>query len=242
MRIPRKGCSSLTAAVVVVVGITSFSCDAMRPSLFGHQWGKEFQVILASASPRRLEILSMAGVENIQVLPSNFEEDLPHTEPATYAAATAAEKARQVAAQEFQGHSTPRMLVIGADTIVALDDGTILEKPDGREGAKKMLRALSGEWHSVHSGVALFSSKQGINNPVVSFSEMTRVKFVPLTDQDIEAYIDTGEPMDKAGAYGIQGMGGQMVEKIDGCFFNVAGLPLSRLSCTISRLLAEGSI
>ena len=116
-------------------------------------------------------------------------------------------------------------LVLGADTIVAVD-GEILGKPSSPDDARRMLRSLSGKIHEVHTGLALLRNP-GPKQYVVE--EITRVHFAPLADQEIEEYIATGEPFDKAGAYAIQGVGGRYVTRIEGCYFNVMGLPLARL-------------
>lgn len=127
-------------------------------------------------------------------------------------------------------------------------DGTILEKPDDEAHAHAMLSSLSGRQHLVHSGVAVFSSigprsqNNGTLLPVVSFCETTRVTFAALTSEEIWSYVRSGEPMDKAGAYGIQGLGGQMVRGIDGCYFTVMGLPMHRLSAALAQMVIEGSL
>ena len=114
--------------------------------------------------------------------------------------------------------------VIGSDTIVDLE-GSILEKPVDEKDAKNMLSRLAGQWHKVHTGVSIYSSSNQYETPVSSFTETAEVKFADLTPADIDAYINTREPMDKAGSYGIQGIGGQIVECIQGDFFAVMGLP-----------------
>ena len=127
-------------------------------------------------------------------------------------------------------------------------DGTILEKPDNDAHAHAMLTSLSGRQHLVHSGVAVFSSlgprseEDGTPLPVVSFSETARVTFAPLVSEEIWSYVRSGEPMDKAGSYGIQGLGGQMVRGIDGCYFTVMGLPMHRLSAALARMVDEGLV
>ena len=119
--------------------------------------------------------------------------------------------------------------VIGSDTIVDLE-GSILEKPVDEKDARNMLSRLAGRWHKVHTGVSIYSSSNQYETPVSSFTETAQVKFADLTPTDIDAYISTQEPMDKAGSYGIQGVGGQIVECIQGDFFAVMGLPMHRLS------------
>ena len=174
-------------------------------------------LILASASPRRRELLSHFGVE-FTIDPAEG----PETPPAGADAAEtvmqlSAAKARQIALRH------PGSVVIGADTVVELD-GSILGKPADEEDAFRMLRALSGREHRVFTGVTVARDTQECTE-----AERTRVFFRTLTDAEIRAYIATGEPMDKAGAYGYQGLAGLFVERIDGDYFNVVGLPLCRL-------------
>lgn len=203
------------------------------------------RIILASASPRRLEIFDLMGLAGkYEVVVSRFEENLDKIDfqgadgPARYTVATAMGKAREVASR-LTGEPTDKpVVVVGCDTIVDLD-GEILEKPQTKEHAKEMLRRLSGRSHNVHSGVSIFSTKSGVDSPATSFVESTRVAFAPLSEAEIDAYVESGEPMDKAGSYGIQGLGGQFVERIEGCYFNVMGLPMRRLSVALAGLLPE---
>ena len=179
-------------------------------------------LILASASPRRQELLALFGVPFL-IDPAGGPERPPAgASPAETVMALSAAKAREVAAR------SPGALVIGADTVVELD-GRLLGKPRDEADAFSMLRALSGNEHRVYTGVTLVRDAQ-----CVSDAEMTRVFFREMTDAEISAYIATGEPMDKAGAYGYQGVAGLFVERIDGDFFNVVGLPL----CRLGRMLA----
>ncbi len=174
-------------------------------------------LILASASPRRRELLARFGVP-FSVDPADVPEALPPgADAAETVRALSEAKARAAAARH------PDDVVIGADTVVELD-GAILGKPGDEEEAFSMLRALSGREHRVWTGVTLVRG-----GTCVSEVERTRVFFRPLTDAEIRAYIATGEPADKAGAYGYQGLAGLFVERIDGDFFNVVGLPLCRL-------------
>merc|ERR1712232_405263 len=129
------------------------------------------------------------------------------------------------------------IIVIGSDTIVDLD-GNILEKPNDEEHAFDMLTTLSAKWHAVHTGVSIISINSEGGTERVTFSETSKVKFFDLSSKDIRAYINTAEPMDKAGSYGIQGIGGQMVEMIEGDFFNIMGLPMHRLSKELSKIIA----
>jgi len=128
--------------------------------------------------------------------------------------------------------------VLGADTMVILDD-MLLGKPESPREAVSMLKTLQGRWHKVFGGVALEWRDEGIS---FSFSESTRVKFRELTDPEIEAYVATGEPLDKAGAYGIQGFGSILVEKVDGCYFNVMGLPIAGFVETFRNSLVDAGL
>lgn len=175
------------------------------------------ELVLASGSPRRKELLETAGLE-FAVIVADVEEIIPeNAAPQEVVKSLALQKAQAVAKYN------PDKTVIGADTVVVCN-GKILGKPKNEEDAFNMLRALSGRRHSVCTGVALINADKTIN-----FCETTEVEFHPLTDEEIRAYIKTGEPMDKAGAYGIQGKGCVLVKKIDGDYFNVVGLPVSRV-------------
>jgi len=175
-------------------------------------------LILASASPRRRELLGYITTD-FEVVATDTDETLPPgTPPDQGVQILALRKARAVAAAH------PQAVVIGADTMVALD-GKIYEKPVDTADAARMLRALSGREHLVHTGVAILSSR---GEHV--FSQETSVRFVQLSEADIAAYVATGEPMDKAGAYGIQGGGALFVSGIRGDFYNVMGLPVCRLA------------
>lgn len=189
------------------------------------------KIVLASQSPRRREILTLMGLP-FSAFPSNFEENLDKSSfpsPREYVVANARGKAADVVTRLPDAD-----LVIGSDTVVALD-GAILEKPKSEGEAFRMLKALSGRQHVVYTGVAL--AARGV--PARTFCEQTAVWFAELSDDAIAAYIKTGEPMDKAGAYGIQGRGGAFVRKIDGCFFAVMGLPMHTLGRGIGELCDE---
>jgi len=174
-------------------------------------------ILLASASPRRKELLALAGLE-FDAVPSQAEEVLPPGfSPEQCAARLAAVKAEDVARHH------PNALIIAADTIVAAG-GQILGKPRDEADAARMLRLLSGREHRVITGVCLRK-----NTAKRIFSQVTSVRFYTLGEDEIEAYVQTGEPMDKAGAYGIQGKGALLVESIAGDYFNVVGLPIARL-------------
>ncbi len=175
------------------------------------------QIILASESPRRRELLTLMGLK-FTVLVSNVEEQPPqHVTPAAYVEELALQKARAVA------DTHPDCCVIAADTIVYLD-GDILGKPHTPEIAKQFLTRMQGRTHTVYTGVAVIAS----GNVDVRHC-CTDVTFAPMTQREIQWYVSTGEPLDKAGAYGVQGPGGMFVEKVDGNYFNVIGMPLPLL-------------
>ena len=173
-------------------------------------------IILASQSPRRQELLKLI-TNDFEIKVSNVDETLP----SGISPKDAVLYLSKIKAEPFKNNSD---IIIGADTVVALD-GKILGKPKNDENAREMLKFLSGKAHSVFTGVTLI--KVDITR---SFSVETKVKFFDLTDEEIDEYIKTGEPDDKAGAYGIQGYGSLLVEKIDGDYFNVVGLPVSKLA------------
>ena len=176
------------------------------------------KVILASASPRRQELLLQAGITPI-VCPSDFsEQDGTAAQACAVVLANAEGKCRSVAA--IKGDALP---VVAADTVVVADD-KILGKPGSENAAAAMLRALSGRCHEVLTGVAVQCQGKFVSEVCA-----TKVYFRNLTEAEIAAYVATGEPLDKAGAYGIQGRGALLVEKIEGCYNNVVGLPLTRL-------------
>jgi septum formation protein len=184
------------------------------------------RIILASNSPRRLMLLRQIGIEPA-VIPSHVPEDLREGEsPEDAALRLAVAKASEVVRNFQEG------LVIGADTIVVID-GRQLGKPRDEDDARAMLRLLSGRTHTVITGLAVIDAK---SSAVKSTLVRTKVRFKPLTDEDIEAYIATGDPMDKAGAYGIQGRAAAFIEGIEGCYSNVVGLPLSELMDILKTL------
>lgn len=176
-------------------------------------------VILASASPRRKEILSMLGFP-FAVVPSNLSEDLAlgNNDFESYARQLASMKTQAIANEEQDS------IVIGADTIV-VHKGKIYPKPESKEQARAFLEELSGETHSVITGVGLF-----MDSKICTFSVQTKVTFREFDDMLINAYVESGDPMDKAGGYGIQTAGSLLVEKIDGDFYNVMGLPIAKLT------------
>ncbi|KAG5186998.1 inosine triphosphate pyrophosphatase-like protein [Tribonema minus] len=204
------------------------------------------RVVLASKSPRRKEIFGLMGLdERLEVIVSEFEEDLRKADfpqPGDYAAATAKFKAAEVAAKVLPARSDNRpTIVVGSDTIVELD-GTILEKPDDAQHAFRMLKSLSGRRHLVHSGVAVFTGACGSAQPAACWYDTTSVEFLAMSDDEIWAYVESGEPMDKAGAYGIQGLGGQFVKGVEGCYFNVMGFPMSKFGTCLAKLIESGKV
>lgn len=177
-------------------------------------------MILASQSPRRIELMREAGYAP-RIIPADIDETaLPGETPFALVERLARAKAQAVASEHVEDDE----VVIAADTIVALD-GMLLGKPADEDDARRMLSALSGATHQVATGVCIVSGAS-----VHSFVDITDVTFYPLTPEEIDAYVATGEPMDKAGAYGIQGQYGRiLVEKIDGDFYNVVGLPIAKV-------------
>jgi septum formation protein len=181
------------------------------------------KLILASSSPRRAQILRDAGFD-FTIKPANVDESLaPGEAVEAYVARIAQAKAHAVAGRAL-ADGTPA-IVIAADTVV-LAGKQILPKPKDADDARRMLRLLNATTHEVLTGLFVIRAYDGIS---FAHLERTRVEFTRISDLDIDAYIQTKEPFDKAGAYGIQGIGGRFVRKVDGCYFNVMGLPLSRL-------------
>jgi len=174
-------------------------------------------LILASASPRRSELLRNAAI-TFSVEPAHvLEQASPNEKPVDYAQRLARDKARAV----YGRH--PDSAVLGADTVVVIDKH-LLEKPCDQGDAARMLRLLSARTHQVITGVCLVAP--GFER---SEAEITRVTFSPLSEDEIAHYVQTGEPMDKAGGYAIQGIASRWMERIEGCYFNVVGLPLPRV-------------
>lgn len=178
------------------------------------------EIILASQSPRRKEILSLLDIP-FKIMVSDADETADESLPAYFIAESLSLKKAAAVAKNIDTEA----IVIGADTIV-VSEGKILGKPKDNDDAAAMLSALSGRTHSVISGVTVMDTKSAKSE---SFYVETKVTFAELTDTEIADYIASGEPCDKAGAYGIQGRGGKFVEKIEGDYFNVVGLPLSKL-------------
>ena len=184
------------------------------------------KLILASASPRRKELMEMLRPDALEIVPAVGEERAdPALPPDELVKALSRAKAAEVAARCAQADDA----VIGADTIVVLD-GAVLGKPRDEADAARMLRALSGRTHTVFTGITV---QRGAK--VLSHAERTEVRFRALSDAEIARYLATGEPLDKAGAYGAQGYASLFVEHLDGDFFNVMGLPL----CALGKLLND---
>jgi septum formation protein len=180
-------------------------------------------LILASASPRRAELLRNAAIP-FTVVPAHVrEEPSPNEAPLSYAQRLARDKALAI----FASH--PKDVVLGADTVVVVDEH-LLEKPTDAEDAARMLRLLSGRTHQVITGLCV--AAPGFERVE---AEITQVSFTWLSEAEIAAYVETAEPMDKAGAYAIQGIASRWAQRIEGCYFNVVGLPLPR----VYRLLRE---
>lgn len=175
------------------------------------------QIILASQSPRRKELLRQIGLD-FQVRPSGIEEIITSSDPVEIVKALSRQKALDVAKKEGEDS-----LVIGADTIV-VREGKIMGKPGDPEEACRMLWELQGGSHSVYTGVTLVFPEE-----TFTFAEETGVRMFPMTEEEIRWYVSTGEPMDKAGAYGIQGLGARFIEGVRGDYHNVVGLPAARV-------------
>lgn len=180
------------------------------------------KLILASESPRRRELLKQIGME-FEVMSCGGEAPVTVTMPYQVVEEHALQKAEAVAA-----HVTEPVIIIGADTVVALED-SILEKPKDKADARKMLQTLQGNTHEVYTGVVLIKKHPDGTEERKKFHECTKVTFYEMSEKEIEDYVNTGEPMDKAGSYGIQGIGAKYVKEITGDYNNVVGLPVARL-------------
>lgn len=179
-------------------------------------------IVLASNSPRRREILSQLNIR-FKVVPSNFEETLINMEPLELVEHFAYMKALDVF-EKLKGNLPEDTYILGSDTIVYCD--SIMGKPKSDEDAYQMLKTLSNKEHQVISGLSII---QGNTGKAITMHELTKVWIRELEDREILEYIASGEPLDKAGAYAIQGIGSLFVEKIQGCYFNVVGLPVNKL-------------
>ncbi|MDO5111291.1 MAG: Maf family protein [Clostridia bacterium] len=183
------------------------------------------ELILASGSPRRREMFDLMGL-SYTLRPSDADESLPPCAPSDMVETLALRKAASIK------KSAPGCCVVGADTVVYLD-GHIIGKPADEADASRILHMLSGRTHTVYTGVAILTDEKQL-----VFHETTDVTFATLSEAEIADYIASGEPMDKAGAYGVQGIGAVLVEKVEGCYFNIIGLPIP----TFYRKLAEAGI
>lgn len=186
----------------------------------------EDRLVLASSSPRRRYLLTLVGIRHRVLIPRVREQDHAHEDPVEHVKRLAGLKARSVKARVRRG------LILGADTIVVVD-GTILGKPRNKAESRRMLRRLSGRWHTVYTGLAVVDAATGKE---VAGCERSAVRIRKMTGAEIDAYIATGEPRDKAGAYGIQGYGAAIVGEIRGCYFNVVGLPMVRMLRLVRQL------
>lgn len=179
-----------------------------------HKLLQDEKIVLASASPRRKDLLEMLGLKPL-IFPAGVDETQSRQRPHLQAMRHAKDKALHVAKSMDENS-----LIIGADTIVVLE-GKVLGKPSNASQAREYLAELSGKTHAVYTGLCLCRSKR-----CESAYERSLVEFAPLSQEEIQAYVETGEPMDKAGAYGIQGFGSQFIKRVNGCYFNVMGFPI----------------
>ena len=180
------------------------------------------QIVLASQSPRRRELLEQLGLE-FTIQPSTVEEKVTSEDPVEVVRELSRQKAQDVADQMEKEHPGYDMVVLGADTIVVYK-GRILGKPADRDDAEKMLHMLQGNTHSVYTGVTLIGKGKS-----VTFAEETKVTMYPVSHEEITWYIETKEPDDKAGSYAVQGLGARFIQKIEGDYNNVVGLPAGRI-------------
>jgi len=187
---------------------------------------KKHKLILASKSPRRKELLANLGLD-FEIMPADLAEQCDNFNSfGELVMELARQKGEHIASQH------PGRIIIASDTIVVIDN-QVLNKPSDIEDAKNMLRTLSGRQHQVYTSLYILDGQQ---NKIVSDYSVTDVFFITLTEEDIERYVATGEPFDKAGAYGIQGFGSKLVEKISGCFFSVMGFPVALFARRMKEL------
>lgn len=195
------------------------------------------RVILASGSPQRKQLLQSIGLK-FEIVDSNFAEDLDldayKDKLSQYVIDTAEQKCRAVYRQlELNANDHANVIIIGADTMCSLDN-VVYGKPTNEEHAFRMLKTLSSNTHQVCTGVCILRGDQSMK----TFSETTQVTFGAIDDETIRAYIDTGEPRNKAGSYGIQALGSTLVQKIDGDYFNVVGFPIHHFCVQLRALLS----
>lgn len=188
---------------------------------------KKMKIVLASGSPRRRELLQQIGIE-AEIIPSHYQEVMKGTDPQETVTELSVGKAGEVASRCGED-----AVVIGADTVVAVQ-GRILGKPGSHQEAEEMIRLLSGGTHQVYTGVCFL-----YRGRLRSFTECTEVQVYPMTDEEIHSYAATEEPMDKAGAYGIQGRFARYIRGISGDYSNVVGLPAGRVYQELKRFLQE---
>ncbi|PKN73243.1 MAG: septum formation protein Maf [Candidatus Cloacimonetes bacterium HGW-Cloacimonetes-3] len=198
----------------------------------------DYQLILASGSPRRKELFSLLGLKPL-IIPADVPEPITAEQPHIQAMKHAQNKAEHVMKQIIGAPSSvsseipknKEILVVAADTLVAIDS-LVLGKPKDDEEAKAFLRILAAKDHEVYTGICI-----SLNDTVLCDYECTRVSFASLSESEIATYISTGEPFDKAGAYGIQGYGAQFISKVEGCYFNVMGFPIRKFYDLLKLLL-----
>lgn len=192
----------------------------------------EYQVILASGSPRRKELLELIGVD-FKIITSNKEEIITSTNPEEVVKELSLMKAEDVA----EGVTGPA-IILGADTVVA-HGGRILGKPKDAEDAVNMIRSFAGDDHFVYTGVCIIRKEADGSVKKISFAEGTRVTVYPMTEEEIERYVASGEPMDKAGAYAIQGLFAPYIKGIEGDYYNIVGFPIAGI---YQKLKEEGIV
>ncbi len=193
------------------------------------------KIVVASSSPRRAQILRDAGIP-FEAVPTGVEEARSPDESPENLVRRLAEVKAGAAARIFAMGDEP-VFFVGADTVVVIDD-LILGKPASPEEAREMLQRLSGRTHTVLTGLTVLRRPPGMSRTEI---ESTRVSFAALSEQQIAAYVASGEPFGKAGAYAIQGRAGRFVTRVEGCYFNVVGLPLARLDRLLGELGWQGS-
>nr|WP_049945426.1 Maf family protein [Butyrivibrio sp. AC2005] len=188
--------------------------------------------VLASASPRRRQLLGSLGI-NFEIIPATDDEHITSDVPSEVVTSLSQQKAKEIF-HKLLTDNKDTLVVIGSDTVVSYKE-KILGKPTDREDAKRMIQSIAGDTHEVYTGVTLMYTDE-TGSKEFSFYECTKVRVFPMTDSEIEDYLNTDEPYDKAGAYGIQGIFGKYVEGIDGDYNCVVGLPVARLYQEMKKL------
>ncbi len=194
------------------------------------------RLVLASSSPRRRELLEQIGLHP-EIIPSTVEEKVTDTDPVKVVESLSLQKAGDVAEKCRKDEPEEETVIIGADTVVAID-GRILGKPRDREDALRMINLIQGRTHQVYTGVTLIVDRNG-KERVRTFSEETHVTVYPMDEKEIQDYVSSGEPDDKAGAYGIQGRFAAYIKKINGDYSNVVGLPAGRVCQELKAIFQE---